>query len=172
MARHIGWALVALLAPGIVAMAAEPTAGADQPAAQAERTTGSKDSRRDNRDSQDRRPWWKNPRDMAEIGLTADQSTKIDKLFHTELGKMKLMRAEINELERGVDATMRANTTDIAAFARQVEQVEHKRAELNKARTVMLYRMRRVLNAEQNVKFQAFYDRETERKKLEAERRR
>jgi hypothetical protein len=37
----------------------------------------------------------------------------------------------------------------------------------------MLYRMRRVLNAEQNVKFQALFDRrDAERKKQDAERRR
>ena len=82
------------------------------------------------------------------------------------------MAEQIRELERGVDAAMRANTSDISAFARQVEQVEQKRAELNKARTVMLYRMRRVLTPEQNVKLQAEYDRrEAERKKQDGDRR-
>ncbi len=110
---------------------------------------------------------------MAEVGLTAAQSAEIDLIFRTEIEKMKPMRALITEMERGVDATSRANTTDIEAYARQVRQVEHKRAELNTARTVMLYRMRRVLNAEQNVKFQAMNDRrEAERKKQDAERRR
>ena len=109
---------------------------------------------------------------MAEIGLTAKQSAEIDLIFRTEIEKMKPMRATITELERGVDATSRANTADIEAYARQVRQVEHKRAELNTARTVMLYRMRRVLNAEQNVKFQAMSDRwEADRKKQDADRR-
>jgi hypothetical protein len=40
------------------------------------------------------------------------------------------------------------------------------RAELNTLRTVMLYRMRRVLNSDQNAKVQAMWDRR------EAERRR
>lgn len=168
MAAHIGWALAALVAFGTLVSA---EAGRDQAAytEQTERTEGRQDKRGDNHD---RRPWWKNPRDMAEIGLTSTQSEEIDRIFHAELEKMKAMRAEVNELERGVDAAMRANTADISAFARQVEQVERKRAELNRARTVMLYRMRRVLNAEQNVKFQAFYDRETARRKRDADRHR
>lgn len=166
MARHIGWALAALLSSGTVAVSADSTLPAECPAGQVERAEG-------RQEKHDRRPWWKNPRDMGEIGLTADQSAQVDQIFRTEIEKMKPIRDLINELERGVDATMRANTADIAAFARQVEQVEQKRAELNKARTVMLYRMRRVLNADQNVKFQALYDRrEAERKKQDAERRR
>jgi Spy/CpxP family protein refolding chaperone len=108
---------------------------------------------------------------MAEIGLTPAQSAEIDLIFRTEIEKMKPIRTLITEMERGVDATSRANTADIEAYARQVRQVEHKRAELNTARTVMLYRMRRVLNADQNVKFQAISDRrEAERKKQDADR--
>lgn len=170
MARHIGWALVALVAAGTWTVLADSGPSTERPLAQAERADGRQEKSREN---QDRRPWWKNPRDMAELGLTADQSAQIDKIFHVEMEKMKPMRQLVNELERGVDSTMRANTADIAAFARQVEHVEHKRAELNKTRTVMLYRMRTVLNAEQNVKIQALYDRrEAERKKQESERRR
>lgn len=169
MARHIGWTFAALLAFGALGLSAQATAQAEPPR-QAERAEGRQDKRGDN---YDRRLWWKNPRDMAEIGLTAAQAEQIDRIFRTEIAKMKPMRELITELERGVDATSRANTADIEAYARQVRQVEHKRAELNTARTVMLYRMRRVLNAEQNVKFQAFYDRrEAERKKQDADRRR
>jgi Spy/CpxP family protein refolding chaperone len=169
MARHIGWTFAALLAFGALGLSAQATAQAEPPR-QAERAEGRQDKRGDN---YDRRLWWKNPRDMAEIGLTAAQAEQIDRIFRTEIAKMKPMRELITELERGVDATSRANTADIEAYARQVRQVEHKRAELNTARTVMLYRMRRVLNAEQNVKLQAFYDRrEAERRKLDADRRR
>ena len=170
MARHIGWALVAVLASGPLGASADSTPSGACVAAQPERAQGRQDKRGD---SPDRRLWWKNPHDMAEIGLTAEQSAKIDAIFRGEIDKMKQMRTQVNELERGVDAAMRANTADIAAFARQVEQVEHKRAELNKTRTVMLYRMHRVLTPEQHTKFRAMWDRrEADRKKQESERRR
>jgi Spy/CpxP family protein refolding chaperone len=170
MARQIGSTFAVLLAFGALVVSADAIPQAEHSPKQAERAESRQDKRGDNHD---RRFWWKNPPDMAEIGLTAAQSAKIDRIFRTEIEKMRPMRALINELERGVDATSRANTADIEAYARQVRQVEHKRAELNTARTVMRYRMRRVLNAEQNVKFQAFYDRrEAERKKQDADRRR
>lgn len=169
MVRHFrGALLAALVASGTLAAAAERLPQGEFPPVQ----TAPPAEPQEKRDNQGRRPWWKNPQDMAQIGLSTAQSAEIDRIFHAEVEKMKPMRQLVNELERGVDATMRANTADIAAFARQVERVEHKRAELNKARTVMLYRMRRVLNAEQNVKFQALYDRrEAEKKKHDADRR-
>ena len=121
----------------------------------------------------ERRPWWKNPRDMAEIGLTADQSNSIDSIFRAEIEKMKPLRETVNGLERSLNETIRANETDVVVFSRQVEKIEKMRAELNTMRTVMLYRMRRVLNADQNAKFQAMWDRrEAERRRQDGDRRR
>ena len=169
MVRHFrGALLAAVFASAPLVAASEHLPQAATPPVQSAPTEARQEKRGD---GHQRRSWWKNPRDMAEIGLSPAQSAEIDRIFHTEVEKMKPLRAIVTELERGLDATMRANTTDIAAFARQVEQVEQRRAELNKARTVMLYRMRRVLNAEQNVKFQAFYDRQEAERKKDADRR-
>jgi Spy/CpxP family protein refolding chaperone len=170
MVRHFRAALLAVVfASATLTAASERRPQGEIPPVQQAAPADRQEKRGDNHE---RRPWWKNPRDMAEIGLSAAQSAEIDRIFHAEVEKMKPMRQLVVELERGVDATMRANTTDIAAFARQVERVEQQRAELNKARTVMLYRMRRVLNAEQNVKFQAFYDRREAERKKDADHRR
>lgn len=170
MARHIGLALAAFVASGTFTLSAASKLNAEEPRSPQATSAAQQEPRRDNHE---RRPWWKDSRDMAEIGLTSSQSQEIDRIFRDGIAQMKPMRTQVTEMERGVDATSRANTADIEAYTRQVRQVEHKRAELNTARTVMLYRMRRVLNAEQNVKFQALFDRrETERKKQDGDRRR
>ena len=156
MARHTRWALPALL---MAALAAPLQGHAPQTETTQPQTTQARETRRE---GSDRRPWWKNPKDMAEIGLTAEQSAQIDGIFHAEIAKMRPLRETVNNLERALDETMRANTADIDAFARQVNKIESKRAELNSMRTVMLYRMRRVLNADQNAKFQAMLDRQRE----------
>ena len=170
MARHTRWALAALLLAAIAAPLHGRAPQAEAPQAEAPpKVQQARDSRRD---GNDRRPWWKNPKDMAEIGLTADQSATIDGIFHAEIEKMKPLRETVNGLERALDETMRANTADISAFARQVQKIENKRAELNTMRTVMLYRMRRVLTQEQNAKFRAMWDRrEAERRKQDGDRR-
>jgi Spy/CpxP family protein refolding chaperone len=166
MARHTRWALASVLLAALTAPLQGGTLQTEHPQAQQ-----AKDQRRD---GNDRRPWWKNPKDMAEIGLSADQSTEIDRIFHAEIAKMRPLRETVTGLERALDETMRANTADIDAFARQVNKIESKRAELNSMRTVMLYRMRRVLNADQNARFQAMLDRqrEAERRKQDSDRRR
>ena len=130
---------------------------------------------RDNkgRDSNhERRLWWKNAQDMAEIGLSAEQSATIDAIFKSEIEKMKPLRDSINDMERALNTTIRENTTEVAAFTRQVQKIEKMRAELNTIRTVMLYRMRRVLTNEQHAKVQAMLERrEAERRKQQDDRR-
>jgi Spy/CpxP family protein refolding chaperone len=171
MVRHICWALAALVASGAFVLSTDSTVRAEQQQSATQKpATPQSDPRRENHE---RTHWWKDPKYIAAIGLTSSQSSEIELIFRTEIEKIKPMMKVVTELERGVDATSRANTTDIEAYERQVRQVEQKRAEFNTARTVMLYRMRRVLNAEQNVKFQAMNDkREADRKKQDAERRR
>lgn len=168
MARQYRWVLTALLLV-VTPLLMEGSAGqteAPQPSKQ-------QNSQRSDNNRHDRRPWWKDPRDMAEIGLSAEQSRTIDGIFKTEIEKMKPLRESINKAERALDQTIRANTTDVTVFEHQVEKIERKRAELNTMRAVMLYRMRRVLNADQNAKFQAMWDRrEAERRRQDGDRRR
>lgn len=164
MASHTRWAAAMVLLAAMAAPLHGRAPQAEQPKPQVQQA-------RDNR-AHERRPWWKNPADMAEIGLTADQSAQIDGIFRAEIEKMKPLRETVNGLERALDEAMRANTADISAFARQVHKIESKRAELNTMRTVMLYRMRRVLTVDQNAKFQAMLDRrEAERRRQDGDRR-
>jgi len=175
MARQFGWVVAAILVAAIgspVVARTQPSGPAQQqPPPQKPEAQQARDGRRDG--NHERRPWWRNSRDMAEIGMTAEQSDAIDAIFHSEIEKMKPLRNAINDLERSLNATIRANVTDVAVFTRQVQKIESKRAELNTMRIVMLYRMRRVLTADQNARLQAMLDRgDDARKKQDADRRR
>lgn len=108
---------------------------------------------------------------VAELGLSAEQSATIDQIFESAMEKARPLRDEVKRLEVELDHAMRANTAQVAVFARQVDKIENMRAELNKTRTVMLYRMRRVLSADQNAKFQAMHDRWEAGRKKDADRR-
>jgi Spy/CpxP family protein refolding chaperone len=170
MARHSRGVLAAL----IMAAAALVTAEARSLQSESPKSAKSSDSQgREGRRDQnhDCRPWWKDAKCVAEIGITPEQSATIDSIFRTEIEKMKPLRESINQLERSLNETVRANTTDVAVFTRQVQKIEKMRAELNTMRTVMLYRMRRVLNSEQNAKIQAVFDRrEADRRKQDSDR--
>lgn len=112
------------------------------------------------RSDHERRMWWKDPKVIAELRLTPDQSAAIDGIFKTEIEKMKPLRQSVDQLERDLSETIRANAVDVPVFRQQVEKIEKKRAELNTMRLVMLYRIRRVLTADQNAKLHAMWDRE------------
>ena len=168
MARQTRWAVAVVL----LAALAAPLHGRGPetertPQGEKEPPKAQQASRRDG--NHERRDWWKNPPDVAEIGLSQEQSKTIDDIFRSEIAKMRPLREVVNNLERALDETMRANTADINAFIRQVQKIEGKRAELNTMRTVMLYRMRRVLTPEQNAKLLAMWDR---RQKQDRERER
>lgn len=152
MARYCRVAVAAAVA-GLV------LAGPVRASVQSEAAVSPPQQGRESRRDGNRRPWWKDPKDMTEIGITAEQSEEIDQIFKAEIARMRPLRETIDTLEKSLDATIRENTADVAVFSRQVQKIESKRAELNAMRTVMLYRMRRVLNAEQNARFQAMVDR-------------
>jgi Spy/CpxP family protein refolding chaperone len=165
MARQFGWGLAAaLLVIGSIDIPA---------AAQSEQTQTQPPKTEHERRQGDRPPpWWKNPKHIAELGLTTQQSAKIDEIFHKTMETARPLREEVQKLEKNLDATIREAKMEVSAFAQEVEKIESKRAELNKMRTVMLYRMRRVLNSEQNAKLQVIFDRwEAERRKQDDRRR-
>jgi Spy/CpxP family protein refolding chaperone len=163
MARHIGWALAFCVFVGSAAHASVNRQAAVQ---EHEEGQGSQKKSEKKPDAH-RGPWiwWKDDKAKAELKLTAEQVAEIERLFHASMTTAKPLREEVTQLEAALNQTMRANTAEVAVVSQQVDKVESKRAELNKMRVLMLYRIHRVLTPEQNTKFQAMVDRwETARK--------
>jgi Spy/CpxP family protein refolding chaperone len=81
---------------------------------------------------------------------------------------MKSSYEELGRREKDLSALVSGPDTTEADVVRQVEQVEVVRGELNKIRTVMLYRMHRILTPEQRVKLDELRrQRERERSRRE-----
>jgi Spy/CpxP family protein refolding chaperone len=161
MARHIGWALAISAVLGVASDA------------RAERCDGPQAGHQERAEQRSEKPqergvwiWWKDEAARNDLKLTTEQVAEIDKIFHTNLAKAKPLREELTALEATLNRTIRENTAEVQVVAAQVEKVESKRAELNRMRVVMLYRMRHVLTPDQNTRFQARVDRwEAARKK-------
>ena len=170
MARQIGMALLALCISCGIARAAESANAQGQFEPQQRPQVARKD---DNKSSPSHRfPWWKDEKARAEIGFTLEQGAEIGRIFKAAMDKAKPLREEVDSLEKALSQTMKANTADVSVVVQQVDKIEDKRAELNKLRVVMLYRMHRVLTPEQNLRLQAYRDRrEAERKKQDGDRR-
>jgi Spy/CpxP family protein refolding chaperone len=102
-------------------------------------------------------PWWKDPKVVQELKLTAEQSARIDAVFRAAFPQLQQSKEELDRQEAELSHLLEINT-DEAAVLRQVDRVEVVRGSLNKSRTLMLLHMRQVFTPKQNTKFNAVFD--------------
>src|SRR4051812_6498748 len=113
-----------------------------------------------------RMPWWKAPETRAQLGISDKQSKDIDDIFQENLPSLRAAKEELDKLDDALAKLIKEGTADIAVVSRQVGHAEQARANLTSKRTVMLYRMHRLLTPEQRIKLDAmFAQREAERRK-------
>jgi Spy/CpxP family protein refolding chaperone len=95
-------------------------------------------------------PWWKDAQFQKDLGLTADQSARIDGVFQSTISLLRQKKVELDQQEAELSRLIAGNA-DEGVVIRQVDKVEGIRGGLNKTRTLMLLRMRQVLSPEQRV---------------------
>ena len=169
MASRIAWVFAAALACAAPASASSLCEqGTGQKPDQAAHGTDGKapDGKSEGRKDEHRMPWWKAPETRAELGISDKQSKDIDDIFQATLPALRAAKEELDKLDDGVAKLIKEGTADISVVFRQVGQAEQARANLTTKRTVMLYRMHRLLTPEQRTKLDAmFAQREAERRK-------
>jgi Spy/CpxP family protein refolding chaperone len=99
--------------------------------------------------------WWQTERYRSELGLTADQSRRLEEIFQSTLPSMRAQKKAFDEAESEFSRLVESGN-DSAATA-QIQAVETARAEMNKTRALMLLRMRRALTTDQWVKLGALH---------------
>jgi Spy/CpxP family protein refolding chaperone len=102
-------------------------------------------------------PWWNDERVVRELGLTPDQSARIDTVFRSTLPQLRQSKEELDRQEAELSRLIELRAEEVLV-ARQVEKVENVRASLNKIRTLMLLHMVQVLTPKQNVKFKEVHE--------------
>jgi Spy/CpxP family protein refolding chaperone len=113
--------------------------------------------------------WWQTERFQRELQLTPEQIAKIEETFQSAVPELRQQKKALDKLEQDL-ARLIDTTADEAVVMQQADRVEKVRAELSKARTRMLLRMRRVLSADQRAKLVALHD-EWERNRKRQDRR-
>jgi Spy/CpxP family protein refolding chaperone len=96
--------------------------------------------------------WWLDDKIQAELRLAPDQSARIEEIFQAEVKRMKPVVDDLNRRQELLSNLISGNDVTEAEVLKQADQVEALRSTLNKSRTLMLFRFRRVLSAEQRVK--------------------
>jgi len=96
--------------------------------------------------------WWQDSKVIADLRLAPDQSARIEEIWQSASTRMTPVVDDLRKREEQLSNLIYGNDVTEAEVLKQAEQVEALRGTLGKSRTLMLYRMRRVLSAEQRSK--------------------
>jgi len=101
--------------------------------------------------------WWKDAQFQHELGLSTDQSSRIDAIFQAAISQLRPKKEELDKQEDLLSQQI-ASGADEALVTRQVEKVEAIRSQMNKMRTLMLLKERQVLSPDQRVKLNKLHE--------------
>jgi Spy/CpxP family protein refolding chaperone len=160
MARHLAWILTATLVYGAPASASalcDHDGDVAQGGQRGDHPQDGKDGKPARKD--DHPPWkfWQGD-SKTELGITNQQSSEIEAIFQSTRPRLEAAKDKIDKLEATLSQTIKDNTADLATVAQQVDRLEAARADLYKTRTLMLYRMRGLLSADQRARLQAAWE--------------
>jgi Spy/CpxP family protein refolding chaperone len=106
-----------------------------------------------------RHSWWRSEEVVKELGLTAEQSARIDKIYQAARPELRQEFAELDRMEAKLSRLIESDTMDETILARQIDRVETARAHASKTRSLMLWRMRQVLTVDQRARLKAIQER-------------
>jgi Spy/CpxP family protein refolding chaperone len=162
MARPLFWAFAGLLLASAPAGASDEICEATQqqqqkagqpPAGRADNSGGRGD--RDGRG--DRKFWWIDPKLRADLGITDQQSAAVEQIWQKSRPALIEMREKLDKMDKAL-SQMISDGVDEKKVIAQIELVENTRAEANKSRTLMIYRMNKVLTPDQRAKVRAMFE--------------
>ncbi len=167
MVRNIAWVVAALLllpAPGRAAGLPDTSICEKDQAAQqrggqppANPHTGDKPGDK-GQPGHPPKLWWIDAPSRAELGITDQQSAAVDKVWQKSLPPLREVRERLDKLEEALSQMTQRDGSDEAAVIAQIERVENLRAELAKGRTLMIYRMNKILTVDQRAKVKAMHE--------------
>lgn len=100
--------------------------------------------------------WWQDETAQRKIDISGDQSRRIEDVFQNALPELRRAKKQFDAVEADLSRLVESSADD-GALTQQVDRVEAARADLNKARTLMLLRMHRILTADQRVRLKALH---------------
>ncbi len=93
--------------------------------------------------------WWKRPKIVQELGITAEQQGKLDEIFARHRREFVDLKADVEKKQLDVEDLMGRKDSDPKKVTAAIDNVEASRAKLRKAVALMVLDMRSVLTAEQ-----------------------
>jgi Spy/CpxP family protein refolding chaperone len=115
--------------------------------------------------------WWQTERFQKELALTTEQITRIEGIYQTTEPMLRAQKQAIDRREEKLSKVIQDPKSDEPMLLQATDRLEAARNELSRTRTLMLFRIRRVLTEEQNTKINAMHAKDrAEREKADRER--
>ncbi len=102
--------------------------------------------------------WWQSERFVQELGLTREQSVRIEVVFQASWPALHAAKADLDRLETELSHLIGEGTASEARVLQHIDRVEASRSAMGRTRSLMLYRMHRLLTSDQRVKLKALYE--------------
>jgi Spy/CpxP family protein refolding chaperone len=93
--------------------------------------------------------WWKNPTVVQNLGLTPDQTKKMDDIFQAARIQLIDLKANVEKQNALLEPMLSANPPDMTKTMAQIDKVAQARADLEKANARMLLGIRVLLTPDQ-----------------------
>ena len=95
--------------------------------------------------------WWRSEQYQKNLGLSADQVSRLEAMFQSVLPDLRKGRDDLDRHEAELSRLIETGA-DEALVIRQLDKVEAIRSRVNKTRQLLLLHHRQVLTPEQRVK--------------------
>ena len=105
--------------------------------------------------------WWTSETYKRELGLTVEQSRKLEDIFQAAAPTLRTQRKTLEDAEAQFEKLV--NQADEKVVIEQINRVVSAKADLNRSHSLMWYRMRRVLTPEQWTKLGTLTEREKQK---------
>jgi Spy/CpxP family protein refolding chaperone len=105
-----------------------------------------------------RRKWWHSDEFKRELSLAPEQVARIEQVFRESLPALQAGKRDLDQLEGDLSALIADSAATEIQVLHLIDRVEASRSALGRTRSLMLFRMHRVLTPEQRVKLTALHE--------------
>ena len=115
--------------------------------------------------------WWQTERFQKELNLAPEQITRIEGIFQASEPLLRAQKQAVDKREERLNKVISDPKSDEPAVIQATDRLELARNEMTRTRTLMLFRIRRVLNDEQLLKLNVMHEHDrSERDRKDRER--
>jgi Spy/CpxP family protein refolding chaperone len=103
--------------------------------------------------------WWNSDKFKQELKLTGEQSARIEQIYQASLPQLRSSKEALDREEAGLSKLMAGSDAAEAEVVLSIDRLETARYTMSKARTMMLFRINRVLTPDQRARLEEIHRR-------------